>query len=132
MSPLFLSSTSSSAALLEDHTPSHQLTTQRYMASRASAALKLHRTRMQGLSKRLALCFLLALALILAWSIGHFQASPALLALLGVASVVIGLGRWQQVVQGAELEAELRARHKSRSQVVGETVEWLNVALNQW
>ena len=124
-----LPSLSSTAALLEGHTPS---TTRRFMASRASAALQLHRTRLQGMSHRLALCFLLGLALVLAWIIGYFHASPALLVLLGVASVAIGIGRWQQVVDGAELEAELRARQKSRSQVLGETVEWLNVALHNW
>lgn len=84
------------------------------------------------MSNRLALTFLLALALVLAWSIAYFNASPALLVLLGVASVAVGMGRWQQVVEGAELEAELRVRQKLRTQVSGETAEWINLGLNRW
>ena len=102
------------------------------MASRAAAALQLHRARLHSLSQRLALWFLICLALCLAWAIGYFNASPALLVILGISAVAIGTGRWQQMLEGAGLEAELRARQKLRSHVTGESVEWLNVALHKW
>ena len=68
----------------------------------------------------------------MAWAIGYFHFSPAFLVLLGVASVGIGMGRWQHVVDRAELEAELRMHQKLRAQVPGESAEWVNLALNKW
>ncbi len=68
----------------------------------------------------------------LAWLIGHFQASPALLVLLGVAALALGRGRWQQVVEGAGLEAELKVRKQLRTQLRGETAEWLNFLISRW
>ena len=52
--------------------------------------------------------------------------------LLGVAALAIGRGRWQQVVEGARLEAELQVRRKVQTQLRGETAEWLNFLLNRW
>ena len=122
--------TSSSASLLPPDSETSQ-SDHAFLESH-SAALRLHHARLAGYSDRWTLCFLLVLSLLLAWVIGHFQASPALLLLLGVAALAIGRGRWQQVVEGAELEAELKVRRKVKTQLRGETAEWLNFLLNRW
>lgn len=124
--------TSSSPALLPPEENATHLSGQALLQSRSAAALRLHYTRLAGFSERLTLCFLLFLGLLLAWLIGHFQASPALLVLLAVAALALGKGRWQQVVEGAELEAELKVRKQQQTQIRGETVEWLNFLINRW
>lgn len=123
---------SSSPALLPPDEAAGRLSGQALLKSRSAAALRLHHARLTGHSERLALCFLLSLALLLAWLIGYFQASPALLVLLGVAALALGRGRWQGVVEGAALEAELKVRKQLRTQLRGETVEWLNFLINRW
>jgi Ca2+-dependent lipid-binding protein len=81
---------------------------------------------------RWALCFLLVLSLLTAWLIGYFNASPALLVLLGLAALAVGRGRWLQAVEGAGLEAELKVQRKQDSQLRGESAEWMNFLLNRW
>ena len=125
-------SRSSSPSLLPPDIDTENLSGQALLQSRSAASLRLHHTRLAGLSERLALCFLLSLALFLAWLIGHCNASPALLVLLGVAALALGRGRWQGVVEGAGLEAELKVRKQLRTQLRGETAEWLNFLINRW
>ena len=123
---------SSSPVLLPDETVT-ELSSEALLNSHSAAALSLHHARFAGYhSERLALCFLLLLGLLLAWLIGYFQASPALPVLLGLATLVLGRGWWQQVVEEAELEAELKVRKQLGVQLRGESVEWLNFLINRW
>ena len=121
-----------SSSLPQEKEDKRDLSGQALLEYRSEAALRLHHTRLAGLSDRWTLSFLLLLSLALSWLIGYFQASSALLVLLGVGALLIGRGRWQQAVEGARLEAELKAQRKMSSQLRGESAEWVNFLLNRW
>lgn len=121
-----------SSSLPQEKEDKRNLSGQALLEYRSEAALRLHHTRLAGLSDRWTLSFLLLLSLTLSWLIGYFQASSALLVLLGVGALVIGRGRWQQAVEGARLEAELKVQRKMSSQLRGESAEWVNFLLNRW